>query len=156
MATISNYENNLQQALIDAATEPSLQQFIEPSDVETMLVDLGDGTQAEVQALSSAAVRKFIERILAKARQAGIDIKSWICSKAEFDLCQKLSETSVGEVMRQLDEFLRNKWAQGGIATTGLITLFTLPALGAALAIFSAVGFLNNVFIDLCECAISA
>jgi len=156
MATISDYENNLQQALIDAAAEPSLQQFIEPSDIETILVDLGDGTQAEAQALSSAAVREFIERILAKARQAEIDIKSWICSKDEFDLCQKLSETSVGEVMRQLDEFLRKKWAQGGIAATGLITIFTLPALGVALAIFSAVGFLNNVFIDLCECAISA
>ena len=151
MASIDDYARDSQKALIDVAAEPSLRRFIDASDLEWVTVDQGDGTQAQVQALARGAIRKVVNRIVAEGRKAGVDIKSWICSRDEFDLCSKL-ETPVGDRMRQLDAFLKSKWTQGGLAATGLITLFTLPALGVALTIFSALGFVNNVFVELCEC----
>lgn len=153
MPSIDDYARDPQKALIDAAAEPSLRRFIDPSDLELVTVDRGDGTQAQVQALARGAVRKVVDRIIAEGRKAGIDMKSWICSRDEFDLCSKLN-TPVGDRMRKLDAFLKSKWTQGGIAAASLITLFTLPAVGAALTIFGALGFVNNVFVELCECLV--
>ena len=95
----------------------------------------------------------MIDRIIAQGRQAGIDIKAWICSPTEFDLCSKLN-TPVGELMRKLDAFLKRKWTQGGMNAAGLVTLFTALAVGIALTIFGAIGFANHVFVDLCQCSI--
>jgi hypothetical protein len=74
MPSIDDYVRNPQQALIDAAAEPSLQQFIDPADIELVTIDLGGGRQAQARALARGSVRKVIERILAKARQGGINI----------------------------------------------------------------------------------
>ena len=41
MASIADYEKDLQRALIDAAAEPSLRRFIDPYDLEVVTVDLG-------------------------------------------------------------------------------------------------------------------
>lgn len=155
MASIDVYAKDPLQALIDAAAEPALRKFIEPSDLELVTVNLEDGTQAQVQALARGSVPKVVHRLLVEARRVGIDIKDWICSPSEFNLCSKLN-TPVGERMRQLNEFLKRKWTQGGVAAAGLVALFTTPAVGAAIAIFSALGFVNNVFVELCECPISA
>ena len=151
MASIDDYIRNPLQALIDAAADPGLRQFIEPSDLELVAVDLGDGRQVEVQALSRRAVRRVIERILAKGREAKVDIKAWICSSAEFDLCSKL-DMPLGQLMRELNEFLKNKWAQGGLNALGLAALFINPAVGISLTIFGVLGFVNNVFVELCDC----
>jgi hypothetical protein len=151
MPTITDYALNPQQALIDAAAEPALRRFIDASDLEILTIDLGDGTQAQVQAIARGSVQKVIKRIISEGRQAGIDIKQWICSPDEFNLCSKL-DTPTGERMRQLDTFLKNKWAQGGINAAGLITIFTLQPLGIVLTILSALGFVNNVFVELCDC----
>lgn len=153
MASIADYEKDVQRALIDAASEPSLRRFIDPGDLEVVTVDLGDGTQVQAQAVARGAVRRVIDRIIAQGRQAGIDIKDWICSPTEFDLCSKLN-TPVGELMRKLDAFLKNKWTQGGMNAAGLVTLFTAPTVGIALTIFGAIGFANHVFVDLCQCSI--
>ena len=59
MASIDDYVRNPQQALIDAAADPGLKHFIEPSDLELVTVDLGDGTQAEVQALYEVLAQNF-------------------------------------------------------------------------------------------------
>ena len=150
MALIDDYVKNPQQALIDAAADPGLRQFIEPSDLELVAVDLGDGRQAEVQALSGRAVRRVIERIVTRGREVGINIQAWICSPVEFDL-SKL-DMPLGQLMRELNEFLKNKWAQGGVTVLGLAALGMNPAVGAALTIFGALGFINNVFVELCDC----
>src|SRR5438270_2135220 len=135
MSSIADYQRNPEKVLIDIATNPAFQQFIDPSDLESVVVDLGDGTQAQVQALRQGSVRKVIDRIVTKGRQAGIDIKHWICSPDEFDLCSKL-DNPIGELMRELNDFLNHKWVQGGVQAAGLITLFPVPYLGAALTIF--------------------
>lgn len=124
---------------------------MEPADLELITVDLRDGTQAQVQALARPAIGKVIKRIIAKGQKAGVDIKKWICSPDDFDLCSKLN-TPPGELMRELDAFLNNKAAQGGAVVLGLVAIFVNPVLGASLAIFSALGFVNNVFVELCDC----
>ena len=151
MPPIEDYASNPQRVLIDAAADPSFKPYIEPGDLESITVDTGDGRQAQVQALRRGSVRRVIERILAKGRETGTDIKKWICSPEEFDLCSKL-DTPVGELLREVDAFLKNKAAQGGTVVLGLVAIFTNPALGAALSIFAALGFVNNVFVELCEC----
>lgn len=153
MTSITDYVKDPQKALIDAAADPSLRQYMEPSDIESVFIDYGDGLRAEAEALAGRSVRKFIDRITDKAAQAGVNLMEWICSSEEFNLCSKL-DTAVGELMCQLDDFLKNKIAQGGIAAAGLITLFTAPALGAALTIFGALGFVNNAFVELCNCPV--
>jgi hypothetical protein len=55
--------------------------------------------------------------------------------------------------MRQLDAFLKRKLAQGGLVAAGLVSLFTGPAVGVALTIFGGLGFINNVFVELCDCS---
>lgn len=150
---MADYERNLDRVLIDAAAEPALRRFIDASEYETITVDLGDGRQAQVQALKRSAVHDVVERIVSEAAQVGVDLKNWICSpeEGEFDLCSKL-DTRVGERMRQLNAFLNRKWLEGGLHAVGLVTLFTAPALGTVLTIFSALGFVNGVFVELCEC----
>jgi hypothetical protein len=156
MPSVADYEKNLQQVLIDAAAEPSISQFIDPNDLELITVDNADGSQSQVQALSRGAVRRVVERILAQGRQVDIDIKHWICSPDEFNLCAKL-DTPVGKLMRDLDSFLKSKLTQGGLHATGLVMLFSpFPAVGVALTIFGALGFVNNVFVELCDCPVSA
>ncbi|SFZ79054.1 hypothetical protein [Chitinimonas taiwanensis] len=153
MPSIADYIQEPQKALIDAATEPSLRRFIDSSDLELVTITLGDGTQAQVQALAHGSVRRVVERIISEGRRAGVNIQEWICSPSEFNLCTKLN-TPVGQRMRELDAFLNNKWTQGAINAAGLITLFTLPAVGVCLTLLSAIGFVNNVFIELCECPV--
>ncbi len=155
MPSITDYENNINQALIDAVAEPSIREFMDESDVEIIAIDIGDGMQAQVEALTGDSVRKIIERIIGKSQKAGVDMKNWICSEDEFNLCSKLG-TSVGELMRNLDCFLKQKAAQGGLILVGLATLFGAAAWGVALTIFGALGFVNNHFIELCGCNVSA
>ena len=131
MPPIEDYASNPQRVLIDAAADPSFKPYIEPGDLESITVDTGDGRQAQVQALRRSSVRRVIERILAKGRETGTDLKKWICSPDEFDLCSKL-DTPVGELLREVDAFLKNKAAQGGTVVLGLVAIFTNPALGAA------------------------
>jgi hypothetical protein len=151
MPTIDDYVNNPELALIDAVRDPGIRAFVTPEDVETVTVTQADGTQVQVQALSRKGAKAVVQRIVAKAQAAGIDLQDWICSPTEFNLCAKLN-TPLGERMRQLDSFLKNKWTQGGLTAVGLVTLFTLPAVGTALTLFGTLGFVNNIFVELCEC----
>ena len=154
MPSIDDYEMDLQRVLIEAAAEPALRPFIDAADLETRTIDLGDGSQAQVQAIAAGAVKRVIERIVTEARKAGADLKAWICSPDEFNLCARLSGKA-GDVMRQLHAFLNKKWTQGGLNAAALAALFTAPGIGAALTIFSALGFVNAVFVDLCECPLT-
>jgi hypothetical protein len=151
MATIDDYADQPEQALIDAVINPGIRQYITPDDIEVLTVTLTDGTQAQVQALSRKGVRAVMERILARAQALQVDLGHWVCSPDEFNWCAKL-RTPVGARMRQLDAFLQNKLVQGGVNAAGLVTLFTLPAVGVALTIFGALGFINSIFVDLCHC----
>ena len=155
MPTIDDYANNLELALVDAVTDPVFKAFIEPSDLQAVLVDRGDGTQAQVQALSKRSVRRAIEKIVMRAQTAGLDMKAWICSPDEFDLCSKLN-TPVGELMRKLNAFLKGKFAEGGAVTAACVVAFTAPPVAAMftqfLAVFAAVGFVNKAFVELCDC----
>jgi hypothetical protein len=62
-----------------------------------------------------------------------------------------LENTPPGELMRQLDEFLKNKWTEAGLAAAGILGI-TIASLGAFVAIFIALGFINKAFIELCDC----
>ena len=149
--TIEDYQRNPERVLIDIATDPVFKQFIDSSDLELVAVDLGDGTQKQTQALKQGSVRQVIDRIVTRGLRVGVDIKDLICSPIEFDLCSKL-DSPVGEQMRFLNDFFNDKWAQGGVHAAGLIALFTAPYLGTALTILSVLGWVNGVFVELCDC----
>jgi hypothetical protein len=155
MASFDDYIKNPEQALIDAATDPGLSQFIEPSDLGSVTVQRDDGTQVQVQALSRKSIRRVVERIIARGRELKINIKDWICSPEEFDLCSKL-DMPIGQLMRLLNESMKNKLAQGGLHAVALGALFMNPAVGAPVAasleIFNFIGFINDVFVELCNC----
>jgi hypothetical protein len=142
--------------LIDAVSDPVLKHFIEPGDIETVIVDLGGGAQSQVQALSGKSVKRVVQKLLAAAKQGGVDLLNWICSPEEFDLCGKLKTTSIGKVMRLLDEFLKKKWTAATTTTLGTIKAFSILALPGALfqflAVFASLGFANRVFVELCRC----
>jgi hypothetical protein len=148
--SIDDYARDPQLAMIDAAADPWFRQFIEPTDIELVPVNLGGGVQAQAQALARGAVRRVIDRILAKLLAAGIDLKNWICSRDEFDLCSKLN-TPIGDLMRQLHDSLRNRFVECGQLVLGVVGL-KIPILGTFLLIFSGVAFINNAILELCDC----
>jgi hypothetical protein len=152
MASFDDYIKNPEQALIDAATDPGLRQFIEPSDLELVAVDLGDGTQSQVQALSRKSIRRVVERIIARGQELKVNLKAWICSPEEFDLCSQLDKMPIGQAMRLLNEFMKKKFVKGGLHAAALGALFMNPAVTASLEIFNAIGFINDVFVELCDC----
>jgi hypothetical protein len=157
MAKIDDYVQNIDRARIDAVTDPIFSRFLTPADKEVIPITLPNGTQSQVQALSLDAIKRVIDKIVQRAQTAGLDLKTAICAPAPdgFDLCEKLKTTTAGQLMRELDAFLKNRWAEGGVITAGVIGVFTglsLPTLGPFVAIFTAVGFLNKAFVELCEC----
>jgi hypothetical protein len=92
MPSLADYESDLNRALIDAAANPVFTQFMQPDDFELIAVDIGGGIQAQAQALSIPSIRRVLDRMMQQARQKGVDIKEWICSPIEFDLCAKLKK----------------------------------------------------------------
>jgi hypothetical protein len=122
MPSISDYAADPNRALIDAAADPVFREFMEAGDYELIAVDRGDGTQMQVQALARRSIKKVIERILARAREKGVDIRNWICSPDKFDLCSKL-DTPVGELMRELNSFLKNEWTDRGLVFAHVLAL---------------------------------
>jgi hypothetical protein len=149
MPSLADYESDLNRALIDAAANPVFTQFMQPDDFELIAVDIGGGIQAQAQALSIQSIRRVLDRMMQQARQKGVDIKEWICSPIEFDLCAKLKNTKPGQVIRALHDFLRNKKIEG---TFAIIVFIPAPSLHPFLEIFCAVGFINNAFVELCDC----
>ena len=98
---------------------------MDTDDFEMIAIDQGDGTQKQVQALSGRSVKKVIGKIIARAREKGVDMKNWICSSAEkggFDLCSKLN-TPIGELMRQLDDYLKKRWADGALTIASVLAI---------------------------------
>lgn len=152
MHQISEYIENPNLALMDAFQMDSFRKFMEDNDIEIMVIDREDGSQEHIQALSTRSVNQVVRRILASCEESGIELKRWICSKDEFDLCAKF-ELPIGEKMRQLDEFLKSK--KGQISLVGLdVILFisSAAALGFFLTLVAVLGLLNNYFIELCNC----
>ncbi|HEY0879850.1 MAG TPA: hypothetical protein VGE10_15485 [Zeimonas sp.] len=159
MAAIDDYARDIQRALIDAAQDEVFRNFIDPTDIETVVVDLGDGTQMQAQALKRSSVREVLRRLIAAAMQAGVDLKQWICSPDEFNLCRKLANSFPGAVMRELHDFLRSRWTQATtVALGGLAAFAQIAAVltaGKFLAILAAIGFVNKEFVELCDCPTS-
>ena len=151
MAPIDDYVNDPDQALIDAITDPNIREYIEPQEIVTLTISMPDGTQAQIQALSRASIKAVLGRILQKGRAAQVRIRDLICSPDEFNLCEKL-QTPTGELLRQLDSFLKSKWTQGGMGAAGVVTIFAFTPIGNAISIFAALGLINNFFIELCDC----
>src|ERR1700687_261523 len=121
MPSLDDYEGDLDRALIDAAANPAFKAFMKPDDFELTAVARGDGTQAQVQAPSKKSIRQVLERMIQRAHQKGVDLKDWICSPTEFDLCGRLKKTKPGQVMHALHDFLRNKKVEGTIAFAALL-----------------------------------
>lgn len=159
MAVIDDYARDIQRVLIDAAQDEVFRNFIEATDLEPVVIDLGDGTQAQAQALKRSSVREVLQRLMAAAMQAGVDLKQWICSADEFDLCRKLANSFPGAVMRELHDFLRRRWTQATTVALGAIAAFAQIAAvltaGKFLAILAAIGFVNREFLELCNCPTS-
>ncbi|MDO9554883.1 hypothetical protein, partial [Rhodonellum sp.] len=140
-------------ALIDAFQLESFREFMEESDIELVVVDRGDGTQAHIQALSLRSVNQVLRRIIKRCEESGVDLKKWICDKDEFDLCRKL-DLPIGERMRQLDEFFRYKRAQAAIIVVDvLLAILAPPTFGLFLTLLAVLGWLNNYFLELCDCS---
>lgn len=156
MALIDDYARDPEQVLIDIVLDPVFRNFIDPSEIELVAVDLGDGTQTQAQALKRSAVTQVLQRMLAAAKQAQVDVRHWICSPDEFNFCRKLDTTLPGVMMRELHAFLRSRWTQATTTALGGFAAFsqlvTAVALGKFLAILAAVGFVNDAFVELCDC----
>lgn len=159
MAAIDNYAQDPQRALIDAASNPVFKAVLDAEDYEVVPVDQGDGTQGQAQAVKATSVKKAVRRIIAAAREVGVDVRHWICSKDEFNLCSKLN-TPIGDLMRQLNAFLKSVFTEAVLHLLGLVATFVTiagaAAAGTFLGIFSAVGFINKVFVELCACPVGA
>lgn len=157
MAVIDDYARDIQRVLIDAAQDEVFRNFIDATDLESVVIDLGDGTQAQAQALKRSSVREVLQRLMAAAARAGVDLKHWICSADEFDLCRKLANSFPGAVMRELHDFLRRRWTPATTVALGAVAAFAQIAAvltaGKFLAILAAIGFVNKEFLELCNCA---
>lgn len=151
MATIDDYIRNPDQALIDALLEPGLKPYIEPDDIEPITVTEG-GAQRQIQALSKKGAAAVVRRIVARAKTVGIDIHHWICSPDEFDLCKKLKTTTPGKAMRELDAFLKHKWTEAGVNGFSVVTIFIDPVAGTCLTILCGLGYVNKIFVEMCNC----
>lgn len=128
---------------------------MDPEDLQTMLIDVGDGTQTAVEALARGSVTKVLRRIATKFQQAGIDIKDWICNPNEFDLCEKLKTTLPGKLMEDFNAFFSNKWTERGLTAAHAATVIPALALHAFapfLVTFAALGVINKGFVELCDC----
>jgi len=156
MAPIDDYLQDPNRALIDAATDPIFRSVITQADLDTAIVTEPDGTQVQRQALSRAAIKRVVDRIILKARDANVDLKALICSPAPdgFDFCNKFLHTPPGLLMRQLNEFLHTKLGEGTLAAAGIAAAFAvgLAAIGPFLAVLAGVVFINRVVVELCEC----
>jgi len=155
MSYLDPYIANIDQATIDVLEHPVFSSFIEESEVVVVTYDSGDGTQYQARALSKDAVGDVLSRLIEAARNAGVDLKDWICSPKNFDLCGKLDSTP-GQLMRQLNDFLNNNWTQATTNTLGVIAAFSqlvnAVVLGKFLAILAALSFIGNEIINLCNC----
>jgi hypothetical protein len=156
MALIDDYARDPQRALIDIVQDPVFRNFIDPSEIELVAVDLGDGTQTQAQALKRSAVSQVLRRLFDTAKQAQVDLRQWICSPDEFNFCGKLNNSLPGVMMKELNDFLRNRWTQATTVSLGAFAAFSqlvaAVTLGKFLAVLAAVGFVNNAFVELCNC----
>jgi hypothetical protein len=125
---------------------------MESEDIEILTVTKADGTQGQVQALSRGAVPRVVGRVIKRCQKKGADLKDWTCSKDEFDLCRKLTNTPPGKVMRLLDDFLKNKLVQGGFVVVDIVTLGAALPVGIFLAIFGGLCWIDGCIVDLCDC----
>jgi hypothetical protein len=155
MPSIADYVRNIDQVLIDVAADPVFSEFIEASDRELVGVDVGGGMQAQVRALSRGSVARVLKKVIKKLKGAGAKVDFWICDPSQFNLCEKLKTTPAGQLMEQLNTFFSNKWTEAGI-TSAHVAVY-IPALGLHpvapfIAMFSALGFLNKFFVELCNC----
>jgi hypothetical protein len=151
MTQTDRYVDRPQQALIDAAADPVFKDVMDDGDLETLTINVA-GTQMAVLALKRDAVRKVVDRIVARCQKSGADIKHWICSPDEFDLCKRLKTTAPGKLMIDLHDFLEKRWTHTGIV---LAHVFVIPAahvVGAFLAILAGLLVANKELVDLCNC----
>ena len=147
MALIDDFAKDPNAARIAAATDPIFLKFIErDNDLESITIDLGDGRQAQVQAIKVPSIKPVLERIIASTRGTTADVERWIC--VEFRLCDRL-DTAVGDLMRQLFAFLEQRWVTVAL---NLFGLFTGPQINAFIAIFSCLGLTHNALRELCKC----
>jgi hypothetical protein len=151
MPSIEDYERNLDQVLIDAASDPVFRSQMEPADIELIVVDRGDGTLAQVQALSRRSVHRVLERLMQRCKNKGADLKGWVCSKDKFDLCSKL-DWPPGKLMRALHAFTSKEWVEGGFVLVDVFTLPAAPPVGAFFTIFGGLCFVNGRIVVLCGC----
>lgn len=151
MPSIEDYERNLDQVLIDAVSDPVFRSQMEHGDIELIVVDRGDGTLAQVEALSRGSVGRVLERLMQRCKNKGADLKSWICSKDKFDLCAKL-DWPPGKLMRALHAFTSNKWVEDGLVLVDVFTLPTAPPVGIFFTIFGGLCLVNRRIVVLCGC----
>ena len=151
MHSLDYYTEHPDQVLIDAAADPVFRSVMDPTDVQLVTLDRGDGTQVQVEALSRGSIRKVFERVLRRCREKGVELKRWICSSEDFNLCAKLN-TPVGALMRQLHEFLERKWAERGVALAHIFTIGAALPVEAFLGIVTALFLVNKELVELCDC----
>jgi hypothetical protein len=156
MALIDDYIADPQRALIDAAADPVFQHFITPEDLTPVVVDLGGGLQGQVMTVKAEAVGRVLRRLLEAAQQAGIDLKDWICSPREFNLCYQLKNALPGVAMTALSDLLVSRIGRLGVTALGAYTAFSSLAVAAVLGKFAAVlavlGWTYHELERLCNC----
>lgn len=150
MHSIQDYAEDIDLALYDAANDPVFTALMDPTDFETIAIADGN-VQEKVTALSRQSAQKVINKIILRAKAGGHDIRDWICSRKEFDLCSKLDNWTMTRLMVELHQFLEEYIPKEAEQFAEVFTI-AVPALDSFLRIFAAVGLASSAFVSLCNC----
>lgn len=150
MHSIQEYVEDINLALYDAANDPVFMAFMEPTDFETVAIAVGS-VQEQVRALSRQSTQKVINKIIARAKAGGSDIRKWICSPDEFDLCSKLHTLLMARLMVELHRFLEEHIPKNAESLAEVFTI-AVPGLEPFLRVFAAVGLASSALVWLCNC----
>jgi len=148
---VEAYETGDQERILyDAVDDPALQPFIEESDIETGS-EPGGTVQYQVRVLTTAGAKRVVRRLITTARNAGVDLREWICGtgREDFNLCALLHKLGWTRTMADLDAFLKKKWASWPAAAVGVFAAGLLAKIITALTVL---GFVSRELIEMCGC----
>lgn len=155
---IQGYVENPQQALINAAADPIFKTFIEANQFQLVAVAYG-GVQVQQQALSRAAVSSAISEIIKQAKNAGMNMEDWICSKKGFDICSQLNTPTIVTIHRMYDYIFNTRPVYEAFfelvaahVMAGTAAAIVTAALHPFIVLFCTIGITYNEFTRLCKC----
>ncbi len=151
MSLYETYLTDHNRLFSDAVLDPYISGYIEPSDIQTVKKDLGDGMMAQEQMLVVASIEKITDRILSDLNKkieettkgAGKSLRRRVCE--DFKYCDR-REGTLAQKLKKLEEFLRDDLGQAVVVAIGWLDS------NASWAIFLCLAALAKKFDKICEC----